>query len=81
MGLFTHIAQSAGAVVCCKKNEYPVYDTKQSDCEVPVMLELWGMQTTPSLPSLPGPFWPEVVVPDRVLSIGQIELNYILILN
>ena len=31
------------------------YDTKQSDGEVPVMLELWGMQSTPSLPSFPGP--------------------------
>ena len=27
-----------------KKNEYPVYDTKQSDGEVLVMLELWGMR-------------------------------------
>ena len=36
-------------------NEYPAYDTKQSDSEVPVMMELWGMWSTPSLPSLPGP--------------------------
>ena len=28
-------------------NEYPEYDTKQSDGEVPVMLELWGMRSTP----------------------------------
>ena len=33
----------------------PVYDTKQSDGEVRVMLELWGMRSTPSLLSLPGP--------------------------
>ena len=32
------------------------------------------MQSTPSLPLLPGPLWPGVVTPDRVLSIGQIEL-------
>ena len=38
-----------------KKNECPVYDTKQSDGEVPVMPELWGMRSTPSLPSLLGP--------------------------
>ena len=38
------------------------------------MLELWGMQSTPSLPSLPGLHWPGVVAPERVLSIGQIEL-------
>ena len=36
-------------------NECPGYDTKQFDGEVPVMLELWGMQSTPLLPSLPGP--------------------------
>ena len=36
-------------------NECPDYDTKQSDGEVPAMLELWGMRSTPSLPSLPGP--------------------------
>ena len=37
------------------------------------MLEIWGMWSTPSLPLLPGPLWPGVVVPDRVLSMGQIE--------
>ena len=26
------------------------------------MLELWGMRSTPSLPSFPGPLWPGVVV-------------------
>ena len=51
-------------------NKYPGYDTKQSDGKVPAVLELWGMRSTPSLPSLPGPFWPGVVAPDRVLSMG-----------
>ena len=46
-------------------NVHPGYDTKQSDTEVPVMLELWGMQSTPLLPSLPGPLWPGVVAPDK----------------
>ena len=32
------------------------------------------MQRTPSLALLPDPLWPGVVVPDRVLSVGQIEL-------
>ena len=45
-------------------NECPGYDTKQSDGEVPVMLELWGMRSTPLLPSLPGPLWPGMVAPD-----------------
>ena len=55
-------------------NECPAYDTKQSDAEVPVMLKFWEMQSTPSLPLLLGPLWPEVVALDRVLSMGQIEL-------
>ena len=50
-------------------------DTKQSDGETSVILGLQGMWSTPSLPSLPGPLWPGVVVLDRVLHIGQIELN------
>ena len=62
-------------------NECPVYDPKQFDGEVPVMLKLWGMRSTPSLLSLPGPFWPEVVALDRSLSMGQIELNCVLMLN
>ena len=51
-------------------NECPEYDTKQSDGEVLAMLELWGMRSTPSLPSLPGPLWPGVVAPDKALSMG-----------
>ena len=47
-------------------NECPDYNTKQSDGDVPVMLELWGIWSTLSLPSLPGPLWPRVVAPDRV---------------
>ena len=73
------IAQSAGAeeYTDCTfvegqdpPNECPGYETKQSDGEVPVILELWRMQRTPSLPSLPGPLWPRMVAPDRALSIG-----------
>ena len=33
-----------------------------------------GMWSTPSLPLLPGPLWPGVVVHVRVLSMAQIEL-------
>ena len=32
----------------------------------------------PSLPLLPGPFWPVVVIPVRVMSMIQIELFYCL---
>ena len=76
----TPFAQSAGAVEytdCTSAegqdptpNECPGYDTKQSDGEVPAVLELWGMWSTPSLPLLPGPLWSEVVAPDRALSMG-----------
>ena len=54
-------------------NKCPGYYTKPSDGKAPV-LELWGMGSTPSLPLLPGPLWPGVVVPYRVLSMGHIEL-------
>ena len=50
------------------------YDIKQSDGEAPVMLELWGIWSTLSLPTLPGPLWPRGIAPERILSIGQIEL-------
>ena len=43
---------------------------KQADGEVPVMLGLWGMQSTSSLPLLPGPLWPGMVASDRALSMG-----------
>ena len=42
------------------------------------MWELNGMQNTPSLLSLPGQLWSGVVAPDKVLSMGQIELNFML---
>ena len=49
-------------------NGCPAYDTKQSEGDVQVILELWGMRSTPS--SLPGRLWPGVVAPDRFLSMG-----------
>ena len=51
-------------------NECPEYDTKQSDGEVPVMLELCGMWNTPLLTSLPGPLWSGVVATDK----GRIDV-------
>ena len=44
------------------------YDTKQSDCEVPLMLGFVGIPSTPSLPLLPGPLWPGMAPADRALS-------------
>ena len=51
--------------------EFPIYDTKKSDGEASVILDFVGMQSTPSLPSLPGPLWPGVVAPDRILAVGK----------
>ena len=51
------------------------------DGEASVMLEFRGMQSTPTLSLLPGPLWPGVVAPNWVLSMGQIELNCVLVLN
>ena len=62
-------------------HECPGYDTKQSDGEDLVMLELWGMQSTPSLPFLSGHLWSGAVALDKVLYVGQIEQNYILMIN
>ena len=59
-------------------NECPGYDIKQSDGEVPVMLKLLRMQGTSSFSCL---HWPKVVTLDRVLSMGQIELNWVLMLK
>ena len=58
-----------------------IYDFKQSDGEVPVMLELWGMQSSPSLTLFLGPHWPEMVAPDRALSMGWIDLTAYLCKN
>ena len=59
-------------------NESHAYDTKQTDAEVPVILEIRGMRSIHPLPSHPGPLWPGEVAPDRVPSMDQIELNYVL---
>ena len=52
-----------------------------SDGEVSVILKHWGMQSNASLTLFPSPFWSGVLATDRVLSMGQIELNCVLMLN
>ena len=89
--LILYVAQFAGAVeyIDCisaegqdSLNECPEDDIKQSDSEAPVMLELWGKWSTPTLPSLTGSLWPGVVAPDssiwhlkRVLLLNWIAWN------
>ena len=60
-----------------KTNVCPGYGIKQCDDEALVKLELWGMQSTPSLPSLPDALRLGVIALERVLFWGQIELCYI----
>ena len=45
------------------------------------MLELCGMRSTSSLPSLLGSLWPGVVAHDRGQFMGQIGQNCALMLN
>ena len=72
--LCVYYQQKCSGVRPLPLNECLRNDTKQSDDDSPVMLELWGMLSIPSLPLLPVPLWPRVVAPERVLSMGQIEL-------
>ena len=57
------------------------YDTKHFDGKVPVMLELWGIRSTPSLPLLPGTLWPGLVASDKGPIYGLNRTNGILMLN
>ena len=61
-----HTAQLTGAVEYTDCFSAEGGKTPPQCPGVPVMLELWVMQHTPFLPSLPGPLWPGVVVPDKV---------------
>ena len=62
-------------------NECPGYDTKQSDGKAPIMLDFGEMRAIHLLLSLPTLRLPGAVSPDRVQSMGQIELNGVLILK
>ena len=66
--------------VCCvvSFSEYPRYVTKQFEGGAPVILEFGEIRSTTLLPLLPGSFWPGVVAPDRVLSMGRIKLKCVL---
>ena len=52
----------------------PLPNDKPSDSMASVMLDFGEMRGTASLISLPGPLWLRAVVPDRALSMGQIEM-------
>ena len=62
-------------------NECPVYDSKHSNGEASVMLKLWRMENTPLMQLFQVSLWLGVVAPDRELSMGQIELNCVHMVN
>ena len=64
-----------GGVIFPSTKEFSGYDNEQFDSETPVKLELWEMQSIPSLSSLPSPLWSGVVASYRVPSMDQIELT------
>ena len=65
----------------CRIHECPGYDTKQIWWWDSSNIGALRKVDTPSLPMLPDPLWLGVASPDRVLSMGQIELNRVLMLN
>ena len=77
------MAQSAGAAkyTNCISAEGEDSPNECPEGDAPVMLKLWGIRSISSLPSPPGQLWSRWVAPDRVLSMGQIELNCVLMLN
>ena len=68
-------------IISIKNSYLKLYCLPRTINSPTVMLELWGMRSTPSLPSLPCSLRTGIVIPDRVLSMGQIELNCVLMLN
>ena len=80
----SYVAQAGGGAVeythCLSAEDCPprrsvLYMTLNN------LMELWGMQGTPSLPLFQGLLWPGLVAPNRVQSMSQIELNCVLMLN
>ena len=71
--VFNIRAQSAGTVgyTHCISSPTTVLDMTLN--YLMVWLQFWSFGEYPSLPLLPGPFWPKVVVPVRFPSTGQIE--------
>ena len=57
------------------------YDTIRSHGEIPVIWEIRGIRSTLSLTSLPGPLWLGVVASDRIIYMGQIDVNRVLMLK
>ena len=56
-----HRLHLCGGVRPFTNNNCHGYNTKHSKVEIPVMLDLWRIRSTPWLPSLPGPLWLGVV--------------------
>ena len=65
MALYAGDAEYIDSISAGRDKECLGYNTKQSDDETPIMLELWEKWSTPLLSSLQGLFWPRVLAPDR----------------
>ena len=64
----------------CRWVRPPKDCSKQSDREASVILELWRIRNTPSLPLVPSSLWPVMVAPDWVLSmIAQVPKKLLFI--
>ena len=52
--------------------------TRNCICYEALVIEVWGVQSTPLLQLLPGPLWPAVEVPVSITSMVQIDMleNY-----
>ena len=57
-------------------NQYSEDGIKQSDNDSPVIMDHWGMRSITSSPLSTGPVKLGVASPDRVISIGRIQLFY-----
>ena len=70
-----HSAEAVEYIDCISSEGVSDLDMTQKPSDVETLgLELWGILSTPSLPLIPGPLWPGVVAPDRVLAMGQIDM-------
>ena len=56
-------------------------DGSDGEAQIDLMVYLWGMRSTPSLPSLQGQLCHGMVASDMILSMGEIELNCVRMLN
>ena len=72
-----------GLLLPHKKEQCPGYDAKTASDGEASFLEIWGGWSTLTLPLLPGPLWPRVVVLVRLPYMAEINLfkNYLYLIR